>query len=119
MRRNRREPKLEERTPILVRSQASESDISEEPSEHGQTIGELTSCLDDVPKQLRMEIDLSTERQEQDFYVYDKKLVGGVKINEYSLVFSRQKLQRSEVRVLSIPLKLPSRLIYFEQNCPF
>jgi len=41
---------------------------------------------------MRMEVNLSSERKENDFYVYDKKLVSSIKITENSLIFSRKKL---------------------------
>jgi hypothetical protein len=40
--------------------------------------------------------------------------MGGLKITEHSLIFSRKKLSKEEVRVEALPLKLPNRLIYFE-----
>jgi len=48
---------------------------------------------------MRMEVNLSSERRENDFYIYDKKVTGGLKITEHSLVLSRKKLDKEEVRV--------------------
>jgi len=70
-------------------------------------------------KLMRMEINLASERRDYDFFVYDKKISGGVKITEHTLVFSRRKLEKEDVKVESNPLRLPSRLIYFEYDCKF
>jgi hypothetical protein len=40
-------------------------------------------------------------------------VAGNLKISEHSLVFSRKKLGREDVKVEAVPLKLPNRLIYF------
>ncbi len=48
---------------------------------------------------MRMEVNLSSERRENDFYIYDKKVIGGLKITEHSLVLSRKQLYKEEVRV--------------------
>lgn len=51
--------------------------------------------LDRAPiKSLRMEVSLASERRDNDFFVYEKKATGGVKIAEHSLVFSRRKLAK-------------------------
>ena len=70
-------------------------------------------------KWLKMEVSLPSERCENDIYIYEKKLGGAIKITEHSLVFSRQKLEREEVRVEALPLKLPNRLIYFHSECKY
>jgi hypothetical protein len=111
-------PKHEEAP--LFRELTSESDISEDIAEiesRGKGRGEKAYIdeLDRAPmKSLRMEVSLASERRDNDFFVYEKKVAGGVKIAEHSLVFSRRKLAREEVRVEAVPLKLPNKLIYFE-----
>lgn len=59
-------------------------------------------------------MNLNSERRENDFYIYEKKVLGGMKIIDHSVVFSRKKLTKEEVRVEAVPLKLPNKLIYFE-----
>jgi hypothetical protein len=60
----------------------------------------LIDLLDKTPiKMMRMEVNLSSERRENDFYIYDKKVIGGLKITEHSLVLSRKQLYKEEVRV--------------------
>jgi hypothetical protein len=114
--------KLEERNAVVIRSDASESDISDDISESHSFAN--AKCFIDLldqtlSKNLRMEVNLSSERRENDFFVYEKKLVGGIKITEHSVIFSRKKLSREEVRVDANPLKLPNKLIYFEYECKF
>lgn len=92
----RRQFKIEDRDQILVRSYTSESDIySDIASEERQPKSRLnfTDTLDRAPSKLiRMEVNLGSERRENDFYIYDKKVPAGLKITEHSLVFSRKKL---------------------------
>jgi hypothetical protein len=92
----RRQFKIEDRDQILVRSYTSESDISSDiASEERQPKSRLnfTDTLDRAPSKLiRMEVNLGSERRENDFYIYDKKVPTGLKITEHSLVFSRKKL---------------------------
>jgi len=64
-------------------------------------------------------VNLGSERRENDFYIYDKKIPGGLKITEYSLVFSRKKLEKDEVKVEANPLRLPNKLIYFEYDSKY
>jgi hypothetical protein len=45
-------------------------------------------------KSLRIEVNLNSERRENDFYIYEKKIMGGLKITDHSLVFSRKKLAK-------------------------
>ena len=45
--------------------------------------------------------------------------MNGVKITEHSLIFSRRKLVKEEVKVEANPIKLPNKLIYFEFDCKF
>ena len=88
---------IDERNDVLVRSHTSESDISEDINEE-RNYGNRTSysdMMDRAPNKLmRMEINLASERRDYDFFVYDKKVTGGVKITEHSLVFSRKKLEK-------------------------
>lgn len=80
----------------------------------------LIDALDKLPaKTLRMEVNIKSERRESDFYVYEKRVAGNLKISEHSLVFSRKKLGKEDVKVEAIPLKLPNRLIYFEFESKF
>ncbi len=66
-----------------------------------------------------MEVNLASERRENDFFIYDKKISGALKLTEHSLVFSRKKLEREEVKVEANPLRLPNKLIYFEYDCKY
>jgi hypothetical protein len=50
-------------------------------------------------KLIRMEVNLASERRENDFYIYDKKGSGGVKVTDNCLVFSRKKLDKEEAKV--------------------
>ena len=80
----------------------------------------FTDMMDKNPcKLMKMEVNLATERKENDFYIYDKKVAGGLKITEHCLVFSRRKLEREDVRVEVTPLRVASRVIYFEYECKF
>jgi hypothetical protein len=45
--------------------------------------------------------------------------MGGLKITEHCMVLSRRKLTKEEVKVETVPLRLPNRLIYFESECKF
>lgn len=40
-------------------------------------------------------------------------MISNIKIIEHSLIFSRVKLVKEDVRVDANPLKLPNKLIYF------
>ena len=66
-----------------------------------------------------MEVKVESERMENDLYIYEKKVPGGIKITEHVLIFSRKKLKDEEVRVESIPLKLPNSIIYFHCECKY
>lgn len=68
---------------------------------------------------MRIEVNLGSERRENDFFIYEKRIAGGLKITEHCLIFSRKKLTKDEVKVEAVPLKLPNRLIYFEFECKF
>ena len=68
---------------------------------------------------MRIEVNLASERIDYDFYVYEKKIMGGLKITEHCMVLSRKKLTKEEVKVETVPLRLPNRLIYFESECKF
>jgi hypothetical protein len=113
--------KTEERPEGPGRSHTEESDISEDVAEEPRSHKvNYTDRMDREPsKIMRMEVSLASERRESDFYIYDKRVSGGVKITEHSLVFSRKKLEKEEVKVEANPLRLPSKLIYFEYDCKF
>ena len=75
--------------------------------------------MDKAPnKFMKVEVNLTSEKKENDFYIYEKKVSGGVK-NTDIVIFSRKKLEKEEVKVEANPLRLPSRLIYFEYDCKF
>ena len=97
----RRMFKIEERNNILIRSHTSESDISEEPDlQLPDRQPSFTDRMDRAPSKLmRMEINLASQRRENDFYIYDKKLAPGLKITEHCLVFSRKVLEREDAKV--------------------
>ena len=78
-----------------------------------------TDMMDRAPnKFMKVEVNLSSEKKENDFYIYEKKVSGGVK-NTDIVIFSRKKLEKEDVKVEATPLRLPNRLIYFEYDCKF
>jgi hypothetical protein len=115
--------KQEDRIPTIIREQTSESDISEDVNEFEPRRVQNHTYIDQLDKNplksMRIEVNLASERRENDFYIYDKKIMGGLKITEHSLIFSRKKLTKEEIRVEAMPLKLPTKLIYFEFECKF
>ena len=50
--------------------------------------------MDRAPnKFMKVEINLTSEKKENDFYIYEKKVSGGVK-NTDIVIFSRKKLEK-------------------------